>query len=77
MDVVAVVDGTDGFTRCAVGLAECSDEAPCPLHDAWKPLRTQINDYLQGISVADLATALNRKRQILQRKIPARASAGS
>lgn len=75
MEVVAVIDGTEGFTRCAVGLAECSDESPCPLHDAWKPLRTQINDYLQGISVADLATALNKKRQLLQRSTAPRASA--
>jgi DNA-binding IscR family transcriptional regulator len=70
-----VVDGTEGFARCAVGLAECSDETPCPLHDSWKPLRTQINDYLQGISVADLATALSRKRQILQKRTASRASA--
>ena len=70
MAVVAVVDGTEGISRCAVGLVECSDDAPCPLHEAWKPLRNQINGYLEGISVADLATALNRKRQILNRKLP-------
>ncbi len=68
MEVVSVVDGTEGFSRCAVGLAECSDEMPCPLHDAWKPLRERINQYLAGITVADLATAMKRKRELLSRK---------
>ncbi|MEE9240080.1 MAG: Rrf2 family transcriptional regulator [bacterium] len=65
MEIVAAVDGTEGFNRCAVGLAECSDEAPCPLHDAWKPLRTQICDYLAQETLASLATALARKKQLI------------
>jgi Rrf2 family protein len=65
MEVVAAVDGTEGFSRCAVGLAECSDTAPCPLHDTWKPLRTKINDYLAEQSLADLAKALSRKKELI------------
>ncbi len=65
LEVVSVVDGEDGFTRCAVGLAECSDTAPCPLHDTWKLLRTEILDYMAGRSLADLAEAMVKKKLLL------------
>ncbi len=65
IEIVSAVDGTESFNRCAVGLAECSDTAPCPLHDTWKPLRTQITDYLTEQTLADLATALARKKQLI------------
>lgn len=65
MEIVSAVDGIEGFNRCAVGLAECSDTAPCPLHETWKPLRDQINNYLSEQSLADLATALARKKHLI------------
>lgn len=67
-DIVALVDGMDGLQRCAVGLARCSDEMPCPLHDMWKDLRRRISGYLEGISLADMAQAVARKRALLGKK---------
>ena len=66
IEIVSAVDGTESFHRCAVGLAECSDTSPCPLHDTWKPLRTRITDYLAEQTLADLASALARKKQLIQ-----------
>ena len=68
MEVVSVMDGEDQFTRCAVGLVECSDDSPCPLHDTWKPLREKIIDYLAAETLADLAEALARKKQLIAYK---------
>jgi Rrf2 family protein len=65
LEVVSAVDGEEGFTRCAVGLAECSDSAPCPLHDTWVPLRTEILDYMAGMSLADLAEAMEKKKLLV------------
>ena len=64
MEVVEAVDGTEEFTRCAVGLAECSDTSPCPLHDTWKPLKTSITDYMSEQTLADLASALAQKKKL-------------
>jgi Rrf2 family protein len=66
MEVVEAVDGTEGLTRCAVGLAECSDTSPCPLHDTWKPLKTRITDYMSEQTLADLARALARKKKLIE-----------
>jgi Rrf2 family protein len=63
MEVVSAVDGEDDFKRCAVGLSECNDEMPCPLHDTWKPFRLKILDYMLGKSLADLADAMVVKKK--------------
>jgi Rrf2 family protein len=60
--VTAAVDGTTHLETCALGLGHCSDEATCPLHDAFKPLRRSIRAYLDSTTLADLAAALSRKR---------------
>ena len=64
-DVVAAIDGLDQFLECAVGLERCSDESPCPLHDTWKGLRTQMMDYLEHTTLADMAAAVAKKKEFL------------
>jgi Rrf2 family iron-sulfur cluster assembly transcriptional regulator len=66
-DVVAAIDGLDQFLECAVGLDRCSDESPCPLHDTWKDLRTQMMDYLEATTLSDMAAAVERKKQVRRR----------
>ena len=68
MDVVAAVDGLEHLRQCAVGLARCSDDAPCPLHHTWKGMREQILQYLETTSLSEMARALARKKQLLGRK---------
>ncbi|NIR44438.1 MAG: Rrf2 family transcriptional regulator [Gemmatimonadetes bacterium] len=68
ISLLGVVDALEGITRykrCAVGLAECSDEMPCPMHESWKGLRNQVLAYLEDRTVADLAEALKRKQELL------------
>ena len=66
-DVVEAVDGLDHMRRCAVGLARCADDAPCPLHHTWKAMREQILRYLERTSLSEMACALERKKQLLGR----------
>ncbi len=63
-DVVAAVDGLDQFLECAVGLEQCSDDAPCPLHDTFKPVRTQVMNYLETTTLAEMAHAVARKKEL-------------
>ena len=65
LDVRAAIDGIRDLEGCAVGLAECSDEQRCPLHDSWQPIREQITTYLSGTTLADMAAA-TRKKQALR-----------
>ncbi len=65
-DVVAVVDGLDHFLECAVGLDRCSDEAPCPLHDSFKPLRQRVLYYLETTTLEEMSRAVTRKKELLR-----------
>ena len=67
-DVVAAIDGLDHFLECAVGLERCADDAPCPLHDTWKGLRTQVMNYLETTTLAEMARAVARKKELVRRQ---------
>jgi len=66
-DIYQAIDGTTYLEGCAVGLARCSDETPCPLHERWKPVRERIRNYLQTTTLADMAQATRKKRELLAR----------
>ena len=66
-DIYQAIDGTTYLDGCAVGLARCSDETPCPLHERWKPVRERIRTYLKSTTLADMADATRKKRDILAR----------
>ena len=40
------IDCLGPMTSCVLGLPECSDAAPCPLHTQWKDIRDRIVDML-------------------------------
>ena len=64
-DIYRAIDGTTYLDACAVGLARCSDEMPCPLHERWKPIREKIRTYLEATSLADMAAATRKKRALM------------
>jgi Rrf2 family iron-sulfur cluster assembly transcriptional regulator len=68
LDIVEALDGLAEYEKCASGLAECTDDMPCPLHDSWKALRSRIMDYLGRNTIADLAKALEQKRRMIDKQ---------
>ncbi|MFC1529471.1 RrF2 family transcriptional regulator [Gemmatimonadota bacterium] len=63
-DIVEALDDLSNYNHCAVGLAECNDEAPCPLHNMWVGVRTAVLDYFRRTTLVDLATAVEEKKAI-------------
>lgn len=61
MDIVAAIDGLGLFEGCALGLPQCSDESPCPLHDAWRKRREDLRNMLSRTTLADLVRNQTRK----------------
>lgn len=54
-DVVEAVDGTSIFTGCGLGLVNCSETSPCPLHHEFKAIRNQLKDLLEQTTIADFS----------------------
>jgi len=46
-DIVRAVDGEQLFSGCGLGLPECSESRPCPLHNEFKRIRKDIGQVLE------------------------------
>jgi Rrf2 family transcriptional regulator, iron-sulfur cluster assembly transcription factor len=60
-DIMETVDTRWELFTCAIGLEECSDETPCPVHDRLQEVRQQLVVYLHSVTVADMAMTLTQK----------------
>ncbi len=67
MEVLEAVENVNRITvDCFLGLDQCSDSAPCPMHDTWKLFRKDFLDWANETTIADLALELERKRASTQ-----------
>jgi Rrf2 family protein len=57
-EVLAAGRDGDQIGRCVLGLDECDDHDPCPLHSPWKSLRKQMESRFQVTTLADLVRDL-------------------
>lgn len=57
-DIVKAIDGDKLFTGCALGLRNCSETRPCPLHDEFKAIRKGIYSMLQSSTVVEFNRGL-------------------
>lgn len=58
MDVVIAIDGDSIFNGCCLGLPECSEAHPCPVHDQFGDIRARLKKMCENTKVMDLAQNL-------------------
>ncbi|SFB97894.1 transcriptional regulator, BadM/Rrf2 family [Flagellimonas taeanensis] len=56
--IVHAIDGDDIYVGCGLGLKECNANQPCPLHDKFVDIRTDLKNMLENTSLYELATGL-------------------
>ncbi|TZF84043.1 Rrf2 family transcriptional regulator [Pedobacter sp. BS3] len=66
-DVVEAIDGDGIFTGCALGLKQCSEIKPCPLHSKFKTIREQLQIMLGSVTVENFNDELNAGISYLRR----------
>lgn len=52
--VVEAIDGEALFTDCVLGLPECGNDVPCPMHNEWAKTRSQIKETFDSATIARL-----------------------
>jgi len=63
-EILAASPDAKHTQTCVVGLDQCDDRNPCPLHTSWAGVRSQIDELMKNTSLADMAhTAPKRKRK--------------
>lgn len=53
-DIVEPIENVAMWEKCALGLKECSETDPCPVHDDWKVIKEAYLSFLRTTTVADL-----------------------
>jgi Rrf2 family protein len=68
-DILEAIDGPLDMQRCVLGLPECTDQNPCPLHIEWKNLEAHMRRELHTLTLIDLvqSTEGNIKEEKLYR----------
>jgi len=49
--VVEVLDGDSIYTGCGLGLKQCNDKKPCPLHFKFIAIREELKNMLQNTTL--------------------------
>ena len=52
-EIIDVVEGWDNYNKCILGFDKCGDDKPCPLHEQWGPIKHQILEMFQTVSLND------------------------
>lgn len=65
-DIVKTIDGDLVYTGCGLGLKNCSELSPCPLHQEFKAIREQLKNMLETTSVEKLANSLANGETVLK-----------
>ena len=60
LEVVGAIDGLDLTTDCVLGMPECGEETPCPLHTHWGAIRNRIVEMLEHQTVASVGSELTK-----------------
>ena len=64
--IVNAIDGDDFFHSCALGLKECSDKHPCPVHDEIKAFKTRLLNVMKERTAQQLAKELAEGKTFLR-----------
>ena len=56
--IVEVIDGDKLYTECGLGLKQCNDSKPCPVHEEYKKIREALILMHTETNIDDLAEKL-------------------
>lgn len=68
--VVKAIDGDDVLHSCTLGLKECSDKFPCPIHHQIKSYKNIVRDVVKSTTVQQLAQDLVSGKTFLKNAKP-------
>lgn len=63
--IIEIFDGLDYFTSCGLGLKECSETHPCPLHDDLKVFRDGLGNVFKTKTLSDLIDSVNEGKSFV------------
>jgi len=53
-ELVKIFDGETVYTRCGLGLSDCNEKLPCPIHHKFKEIREDLKNMLENSTLSGL-----------------------
>lgn len=67
-EIVKVIDGNHIYTGCGLGLTQCNALNPCPMHDKFIKIRSDLKSMLESTTIYDLIKSDTGENKIIQLK---------
>lgn len=58
--IIMAVEGREPFGECVAGLASCSEDNICPLHERWKGIKVGLLEFLENTKLEDMVRAVEQ-----------------
>lgn len=65
--IVSAIDGDSIYKGCGLGLKECDENKPCPVHDKFKNIRDELRLMLETTSIEELSLGMKEGLTFLKR----------
>lgn len=65
MDLITVFGDHKFFENCALGLPQCSDDRPCPIHQDFGKCRNNIRRIFENKTICNLAHDIDKESHYL------------
>jgi len=63
--------GEDGIiTKCVLGLKECSESRPCPMHDQYRAIKAQLRQMFEKTTIQALAEESAKGKIVINNRPP-------
>lgn len=59
LDIVMAIDGTLEERSCVLGLKECSAKHPCPVHDKYKSIKSDLLAMMRNTTLSEMSQNVN------------------
>ena len=66
LEIVYAFDGDKIITSCCLGLKDCSEKNPCPVHEEYKGIRKKMSHMLSNTLVSDYNDELGLRKLFLK-----------
>ena len=63
--IIEAIDGLAYFEKCGLGLEDCSDSHPCPIHEDFKKSRDHLKTVFTNKTIRELASEITANELIL------------
>ncbi len=65
LTIIEAIDGLAFFNNCALGLEQCSDDRPCPIHQEFKITKDRLKNIIKSKTIEQLAKEIKNNELFL------------